>query len=146
MLYFSNDLCFSLTVCMFVNLSAVKMSVRVKHFKVHTANETNFYIQHNLQVTSLIDLVEHYCANDLNNTGTLGNPCKRVGGYSLYLYCSSFLLHMRKQEVWTQLKLKYSCCTSFEWRCIMLLQSSLNAKFTKGNHATNMQKLAGSQL
>ncbi|KAF3860789.1 hypothetical protein F7725_001044 [Dissostichus mawsoni] len=56
---------------------SVKASVRVKHFKVHTANETNFYIEHNLQVTSLIDLVEHYCANDLNNTGKLGNPCKR---------------------------------------------------------------------
>ncbi|XP_010783250.1 protein-tyrosine kinase 6-like [Notothenia coriiceps] len=56
---------------------SVKASVRVKHFKVHTANETNFYIEHNLQVTSLIDLVEHYCANELNNTGTLGNPCKR---------------------------------------------------------------------
>ncbi|KAJ4934013.1 hypothetical protein JOQ06_006821 [Pogonophryne albipinna] len=56
---------------------SVKVSVRVKHFKVHTANDTNFYIEHNHQVTSLIDLVEHYCANELTNTGTLGNPCKR---------------------------------------------------------------------
>ncbi|KAI4824629.1 hypothetical protein KUCAC02_013127 [Chaenocephalus aceratus] len=42
---------------------SVKVSFRVKHFKVHTENENNFYIEHNHLGHLLIDL--------------LGNPCKR---------------------------------------------------------------------
>ncbi|KAK5863959.1 hypothetical protein PBY51_000940 [Eleginops maclovinus] len=56
---------------------SVKASIRVKHFKVYTANETNFFIESGLKFTSLIDLVEYYCANNLNTIGKLGNSCKR---------------------------------------------------------------------
>lgn len=56
---------------------SVRSSSRVKHFKVHQANETNFLVDPSHQFSSLIDLVEHYCANSLINTGRLGKPCKR---------------------------------------------------------------------
>lgn len=56
---------------------SVKSSDRVKHFKIHQRDEKNFYVEHEHHFSSLIDLVEHYCANSLSNTGTLGNPCKR---------------------------------------------------------------------
>uniref|UniRef100_A0A8C9YTN3 Tyrosine-protein kinase n=1 Tax=Sander lucioperca TaxID=283035 RepID=A0A8C9YTN3_SANLU len=56
---------------------SLRSSSRVKHFKVLKADERNFYVEHGLHFTSLIDLVEHYRANSLNNTGTLGVSCKR---------------------------------------------------------------------
>ncbi|XP_029282042.1 protein-tyrosine kinase 6-like [Cottoperca gobio] len=56
---------------------SVRSSCRVKHFKVHNAEQSVFYVENNVQFSCLIDLVEHYCANILYNTGTLRNPCKR---------------------------------------------------------------------
>ncbi|XP_051280271.1 protein-tyrosine kinase 6b [Dicentrarchus labrax] len=55
---------------------SVRSLNRVKHFKIH-GDENIFYVEHNHQFSSLIDLVEHYSINTLTNTGTLGNPCKR---------------------------------------------------------------------
>ncbi|KAM7405329.1 hypothetical protein PAMP_012599 [Pampus punctatissimus] len=55
----------------------VRSSSRVKHFKILQSGENNFYVEHNCEFSSLIDLVEHYCANGLSDTGRLGSPCKR---------------------------------------------------------------------
>ncbi|XP_059189268.1 protein-tyrosine kinase 6b [Centropristis striata] len=56
---------------------SVKSNDRVKHFKVIQADETNFYVEHHNQFSSLIDLVEHYGVHSLNTSGMLGSPCKR---------------------------------------------------------------------
>ncbi|XP_074498783.1 protein-tyrosine kinase 6b [Sebastes fasciatus] len=56
---------------------SVRSSSRVKHFKVLKTEESNYHVEYNHHFDSLIDLVEHYCVNSLNNTGNLGNPCKR---------------------------------------------------------------------
>ncbi|XP_044066128.1 protein-tyrosine kinase 6b [Siniperca chuatsi] len=56
---------------------SVRSSSRVKHFKILQADESNFHVEYNHHFSSLIDLVEHYCVNSLNNTCRLGNPCKR---------------------------------------------------------------------
>lgn len=56
---------------------SVKSSDRVKHFKILQSGENDFYVEHEHHFSSLIDLVEHYCANSLTNSGRLGNPCKR---------------------------------------------------------------------
>ncbi|XP_042346946.1 protein-tyrosine kinase 6b [Plectropomus leopardus] len=56
---------------------SVRSGSRVKHFKVHQADESEFHVEHNHHFTSLIDLVEHYCTNSLSNTGKLGTACKR---------------------------------------------------------------------
>ncbi|XP_042263869.1 protein-tyrosine kinase 6b [Thunnus maccoyii] len=56
---------------------SVKSDSRVKHFKILQANKGHFYVEQNNEFSSLIDLVEHYCTNSLNNTGRLGSPCKR---------------------------------------------------------------------
>lgn len=77
---FFNHFCFFLTLSIYVNLSAVRSSMGpLKHFKIHERDGSDFHVEPNHQFSSLIDLVEHYCTNSLNNTGTLGNPCKRVG-------------------------------------------------------------------
>ncbi|XP_070765840.1 protein-tyrosine kinase 6-like [Enoplosus armatus] len=56
---------------------SVKTNNRVKHFKILQADEGTFHVEHSHHFSSLIDLVEHYCANSLNNTCALGNPCRR---------------------------------------------------------------------
>lgn len=56
---------------------SVRSASRVKHFKVLSTADNNFYVEPNQQFDSLIDLVEHYCVNSLSNSGTLGIPCKR---------------------------------------------------------------------
>ncbi|XP_054464529.1 protein-tyrosine kinase 6b isoform X2 [Anoplopoma fimbria] len=56
---------------------SVRSSSQVKHFKILKANESSFHVEYNHQFTSLINLVEYYCANSLTIIGTLGNPCKR---------------------------------------------------------------------
>ncbi|KAK9515245.1 hypothetical protein VZT92_025906 [Zoarces viviparus] len=56
---------------------SVRSSTQVKHFKVLKTDDGSFYVAYNHRFSSLIDLVEFYCANSLNNTVTLGNPCKR---------------------------------------------------------------------
>lgn len=61
-----------------MTLSAVRSDKQVKHFKIHQVDDANFHVEHKHQFCSLIDLVEHYCVKSLNNTGPLGNPCKRV--------------------------------------------------------------------
>uniref|UniRef100_A0A3Q3WWU5 Tyrosine-protein kinase n=1 Tax=Mola mola TaxID=94237 RepID=A0A3Q3WWU5_MOLML len=50
---------------------------RVKHFKVVQMDENHFQVERNHHFSSLIDLVEHYCANSLNNGSALGRPCRR---------------------------------------------------------------------
>lgn len=56
---------------------SVRTSNGVKHFKVLQGSEGHFYVEPNHHFSSLIDLVEHYGANSLNNTCMLGKPCKR---------------------------------------------------------------------
>ncbi|XP_056279436.1 protein-tyrosine kinase 6b isoform X1 [Pseudoliparis swirei] len=56
---------------------SVRSNSQVKHFKVLTTDDDSFHVEYNNNFSSLIDLVEFYCANSLNNIGTLGNPCKR---------------------------------------------------------------------
>ncbi|XP_056239773.1 protein-tyrosine kinase 6b [Seriola aureovittata] len=56
---------------------SVRSSSRVKHFKIHQTDEGNFHADHNHHFSSLINLVDHYSTNSLNNTGLLGSPCKR---------------------------------------------------------------------
>ncbi|XP_069573501.1 protein-tyrosine kinase 6-like [Brachyistius frenatus] len=56
---------------------SVRSSKRVKHFKINQADDDHFHMEHHRQFSSLIDLVEHYCANGLKDMGPLGNPCKR---------------------------------------------------------------------
>lgn len=65
-----------LTLCVCVR--AVRSSKRVKHFKVVQMDENHFQVERNHHFSSLIDLVEHYCANSLNNGSALGRPCRRV--------------------------------------------------------------------
>ncbi|XP_038577649.1 protein-tyrosine kinase 6b isoform X3 [Micropterus salmoides] len=55
---------------------SVRVSNQVKHFKILQAGD-NFYVEYNRNFSSLIDLVEYYCANSLNNIYRLGNPSKR---------------------------------------------------------------------
>ncbi|XP_076597895.1 protein-tyrosine kinase 6b [Chaetodon auriga] len=56
---------------------SVRTSNGVKHFKVLQGNEGHFYVEPSHHFSSLIDLVEHYGANSLNNTCMLGNSCRR---------------------------------------------------------------------
>lgn len=56
---------------------SVRSGNRVKHFKIHQAGDSSFYVDHSHNFSSLIDLVEHYCSNTLNTSGRLGKPCKR---------------------------------------------------------------------
>ncbi|KAL6119562.1 ptk6 [Pungitius sinensis] len=56
---------------------SVRSSSRVRHFKVLKADGSFFYVEYNKKFSSLIDLVEYYCCNDLNGLGPLGKPCKR---------------------------------------------------------------------
>ncbi|XP_062283451.1 protein-tyrosine kinase 6b [Scomber scombrus] len=56
---------------------SVKSGTRVKHFKVLQSDESQFYVEMNQDFSTLIDLVEYYCTNALNNAGRLGSPCKR---------------------------------------------------------------------
>ncbi|XP_047425905.1 protein-tyrosine kinase 6b [Mugil cephalus] len=56
---------------------SVRSDNQVKHFKIHQVNDCNFHVEHKHQFNSLIDLVEHYCVNSLNNMDPLGTPCKR---------------------------------------------------------------------
>lgn len=56
---------------------SVKSDSRVKHFKIPQGDDGSFHVEPGRHFSSLIDLVEHYYTNSLNNTGTLGNPCKR---------------------------------------------------------------------
>lgn len=98
--------CSFLTVFLWF-FSAVKSDDRVKHFKILQAANGKYHVEHIRQFSSLIDLVEHYCIQGLHNTGTLGNPCKRVGRAALLF--SSFFIFLfvplscggEKQEVWT---------------------------------------------
>ncbi|XP_032356290.1 protein-tyrosine kinase 6b [Etheostoma spectabile] len=56
---------------------SLRSSSGVKHYKILQADERNFYVEQGFNFSSLIDLVEHYRANSLNNTGPLGTSCKR---------------------------------------------------------------------
>uniref|UniRef100_G3P7N7 Tyrosine-protein kinase n=1 Tax=Gasterosteus aculeatus aculeatus TaxID=481459 RepID=G3P7N7_GASAC len=56
---------------------SVRSGSRVKHFKVLRAEGSLFFVEYNKKFSSLIDLVEHYCGNNMLNIGTLGKPCKR---------------------------------------------------------------------
>ncbi|KAM3617397.1 uncharacterized protein V6R79_005551 [Siganus canaliculatus] len=56
---------------------SVRSVDRVKHFKILQRGDSNFYIEQGNEFASLIDLVEHYSSDGLNNVGTLGSACKR---------------------------------------------------------------------
>ncbi|XP_029362939.1 protein-tyrosine kinase 6b [Echeneis naucrates] len=56
---------------------SVRSSSRVRHFKIHQTDEGDFHVEHNHHFASLSHLVQHYSTNSLNNSGLLGNPCKR---------------------------------------------------------------------
>ncbi|XP_015249058.1 PREDICTED: tyrosine-protein kinase HCK [Cyprinodon variegatus] len=56
---------------------SVKSNSQVRHFKIFHVNES-FYVEQNHRFSSLVDLVDHYCNNSLNNIPSLGSPCKRV--------------------------------------------------------------------
>lgn len=60
-----------------VRLPVVRSSSRVKHFKIHQGDD-GFHIEPKHHFSSLIDVVDFYCANSLNTTGQLGKPCKKV--------------------------------------------------------------------
>lgn len=60
-----------------VRLPVVRSSSRVKHFKIHQGDD-GFHIEPKHPFSSLIDVVDFYCANSLNTTGQLGKPCKKV--------------------------------------------------------------------
>lgn len=51
----------------------------MKHFKVLEDNENDFHVEPEQHFSSLIDLVEHYCTQRLNQDPPMGRPCKRVG-------------------------------------------------------------------
>ncbi|KAM3872255.1 protein-tyrosine kinase 6b [Diretmus argenteus] len=55
---------------------SVKSSGRVKHYKIIQI-DGNFHVENTQVFTSIIDLVEYYCTNNLITTGRLGEPCKR---------------------------------------------------------------------
>ncbi|KAM8864466.1 protein-tyrosine kinase 6-like [Spinachia spinachia] len=55
---------------------SVRSGSRVRHFKVLKADGF-FYVEYNKKFSSLIDLVEYYYSNSLNDIGTLGKPCRR---------------------------------------------------------------------
>ncbi|XP_034550692.1 protein-tyrosine kinase 6b [Notolabrus celidotus] len=56
---------------------SVRSSNRVRHFKIFQTEESNFHVDHSHNFSSLIDLVEHYSSNGLNNSCKLETPCKR---------------------------------------------------------------------
>ncbi|XP_028266657.1 protein-tyrosine kinase 6-like [Parambassis ranga] len=56
---------------------SVRSLNQVKHFKINHTEESDFHMELHHHFTSLIDLVEYYCSNSLNNTVRLGIPCKR---------------------------------------------------------------------
>ncbi|MEQ2273359.1 hypothetical protein XENORESO_003071, partial [Xenotaenia resolanae] len=53
-----------------------KSNSQVRHFKIFHIDET-FYVEQNQRFNSLVDLVDHYCKNSLNNIESLGSACKR---------------------------------------------------------------------
>ncbi|MEQ2209959.1 hypothetical protein XENOCAPTIV_006529 [Xenoophorus captivus] len=55
---------------------SVKSNSHVRHFKIFHIDET-FYVEQNQRFNSLVDLVDHYCKNSLNNIESLGSACKR---------------------------------------------------------------------
>ncbi|XP_039878753.1 protein-tyrosine kinase 6b isoform X1 [Simochromis diagramma] len=55
---------------------SVRSGSRVKHFKIHQGDD-GFHIEPKHHFSSLIDVVDFYCANSLNTTGQLGKPCKK---------------------------------------------------------------------
>ncbi|KAM9351095.1 protein-tyrosine kinase 6b [Symphorus nematophorus] len=56
---------------------SVRASNRVKHFKILQRDGSDFHVEQSHHFSSVIDLVEHYRAISLTNTGRLGSPCKR---------------------------------------------------------------------
>lgn len=80
---------------------AVRASDRVRHFKVLKAAENDFHVDLIRHFGSLMDLVQYYRNNSLNNCGILGNPCRRVRPPVLRLqpspnFSSSFMMKNRK--------------------------------------------------
>ncbi|XP_068197841.1 protein-tyrosine kinase 6b [Antennarius striatus] len=57
---------------------SVRSSERVKHFKVLQDHENNYHVEQSQHFSSMMDLVEFYCTNSLNNTPPMGNPCKKI--------------------------------------------------------------------
>uniref|UniRef100_A0A3Q0RTT9 Tyrosine-protein kinase n=1 Tax=Amphilophus citrinellus TaxID=61819 RepID=A0A3Q0RTT9_AMPCI len=66
------------------NIGYVLSGIGVKHFKIHQAGESKFYIESVHQFDSLIGLVDYYCAHSLNNAGRLGRPCKKTQDLNHY--------------------------------------------------------------
>lgn len=56
---------------------SVSSSSQVKHFKILQKDENDFHVDHTHHFSSLIDLVEHYSSNSINNACMLGNPCRK---------------------------------------------------------------------
>lgn len=68
-----------------VCLPVVRSGSRVKHFKIHQGDD-GFHIEPKHHFSSLIDVVDFYCANSLNTTGQLGKPCKKVSLHTAIIY------------------------------------------------------------
>uniref|UniRef100_A0A674NFX8 Tyrosine-protein kinase n=1 Tax=Takifugu rubripes TaxID=31033 RepID=A0A674NFX8_TAKRU len=56
---------------------SVRSSRHVKHYKILQTNGSNFFVEANHRFSSLVELVEYYRTNSLNNGDMLGNPCKK---------------------------------------------------------------------
>lgn len=64
--------------CWCGDVFTVRSSRHVKHYKILQTNGSNFFVEANHRFSSLVELVEYYRTNSLNNGDMLGNPCKRV--------------------------------------------------------------------
>ncbi|XP_035998278.1 protein-tyrosine kinase 6b [Fundulus heteroclitus] len=55
---------------------SVKSNGQIRHFRIFSS-DGSFHVEPNQRFDSLIDLVDYYCKNSLNNIASLGTPCKR---------------------------------------------------------------------
>lgn len=51
----------------------------VKHYKIRTSDEKTFFIAHNSQFESLVELIHHYSQNPDGLCDVLKVPCVKVG-------------------------------------------------------------------